>query len=407
MMWHRDTFDMAWQNLLLNRKRSALAMVGIVIGVVGVLVMGMVGSSGKKMIFEEIKTFGLQTVWIYRDSSGTIPGQESLGGTGIESTDIRLILDGSRWINRISGVIERSQWVSRDNKLVLGQVLYVEPDYFEIESDQLISGRLLSQSDMDFSRRVCVVGQDTATTLFGSQNILGKTLCLADSSYEIVGVLAKKDRDFLKSIGVGDGQSPNGRILIPLSVILSESDSQQIDYIQLSAVSTQDSDKAAQDAVQVLNRVHHGQFQYTQMAMKSYIDSLGKISKIVAVVLAVAVLISLIVGGIGIANVMTIAVVERTREIGIRKSIGATPNDIFQLFLMESVVLTSCAGFIGVGIGSFFGVVGCFVLPKTFVFPFEFVGLGVGVAVITGVIFGVYPAMHAAKKSPVEALRHE
>ncbi len=406
-MQYRDTFDMAWQNLWLNRKRSALAMVGIVIGVVGVLVMGMVGSSGKKMIFEEIKTFGLQTVWIYRDSSATIPGQESLGGTGIESGDSRLIVSSSQWIKGISGVIERSLWVSRDHKLVLGQVLYVEPDYFDIESDQLIAGRLLNQSDMDFSKRVCVVGQDTATALFGSQNVLGKTLSLAESTYEIVGVLAKKDRDFLKSIGVGGGQSPNGRVLIPLSVILSESDSQQIDYIQLSAVSTQDSDKAGQDAIRVLNRVHHGQFQYTQMAMKSYIDSFGRISKIVSVVLALAVMISLIVGGIGIANVMTIAVVERTREIGIRKSIGATPHDIFHLFLMESVLLTSCAGLIGVGIGSVFGVFGCLFLPKSFVFPFEFVGLGVGVSVITGVIFGVYPAMHAAKKSPVEALRHE
>lgn len=397
---------MALHNLSLNRRRSALSMIGIVIAIMGVLVMGVIGSSGKKMIYEEIKTFGLQTIWIYRDTQQLIPGQEVIGGTGIDFKDCQSLLGFSEWIGAVSGVIERNHLISQGNKQVLGHILYVEPSYFSIENDTLIQGRYFNQQDIDFSRRVCVIGQETLANLFGIENALGKTISIADSDYEIIGVLAKKDRDILKSIGVG-GQNPNGRVLIPLSIALLQSDTQAIDYIQLSARNTADSDKAAHDALQWLDRNHHGQFSYTYVAMNNYIQSFSRISRAISLVLVLSVAISLIVGGIGIANVMTIAVVERTKEIGIRKSIGATQTDIFMLFLMESVLLTSVAGLIGVGLGSILGLFGLLVLPGSFVFPMGFVGLGVGIAVITGIVSGVYPAMNAAKKKPVEALRDE
>jgi len=406
-MKYRDILWMALHNLNLNKKRSVLAMIGIAIGVMGVVVMGIVGSSGKKVIFEEIKTFGLQTVWIYRDFSRTTPGQEIISGSGITFNDCKMIQTSAKWIRAISPVIEDRQWVIQQQKSANSQILFVLPAYFEIENDTLIKGRILTETDINFTQKVCVIGQDIAFQLFGNTNVIGKTIDIKSVPYEIVGVLAKKDRDILKSIGVGNGQNPNGRIIIPISVILSQRDNQDIDYIQLAAISTELSDKAADEVFQILKFNHHDQFQYTQMAMKNYIQSFSRISRIISIILSVAIAISLIIGGIGIANVMTIAVIERTKEIGIRKAIGAPPLHIFLLFLTEAILLTSGAGLMGIGFGGSAGVIGYLFFPKYFVFPIGYLILAFGVAVLTGIISGVIPAISAAKKQPVEALRYE
>ena len=378
-MTMQETIRMAFHNVTLNRKRNGLAMLGIVIGITGVLIMGIVGSSGKKMIFEEIKTFGLQTVWVYRDFQGNKPGQE--GGSGIRISDLSLLTKHPRWIRAAAAVIERSEWVNQGGKAVLAQALYTEPDYFGIENDRLLGGRLWTKQEADLSKRVCVIGQDIALSLFGTSSAFGQTIAIADTTYTVIGVLAKKDRDLLKSIGVGNGHNPNGRVIMPIS--------------------------QAQEAIQLLNRQHYGQFHYTHMAMKNYIDSFDRISRIVSLVLGCAVTISLIIGGIGIANVMTIAVVERTREIGIRKAVGATSQDIFRLFLIEAIILTSSAGIIGVVLGSMVALLGKWIFPQSFDFPLIFIGLGLGVSVVTGILSGVLPAMHAANKTPTEALRYE
>lgn len=407
VMQYRDTFLMAIHNLNLNKKRSMLAMLGIAIGVMGVVVMGIVGSSGKKIIFEEIKTFGLQTVWIYRDFGRMIPGQDIISGTGIKIKDCTELSNQAKWIRSISPVIEKLFWVSQQQRMAKAQILYVAPAYFEIENDTLITGRTINSSDINLSKKVCVIGQDIAIRLFGNSKVIGKTIDLMSTPYEIVGILANKDRDILKSIGVGNGQNPNGRVIIPISVLLNEQDNQDVDYIQLAATSTDASDLAAQTVLQILKRNHIGQFTYTYTAMKNYIQSFSKISRIFSIVLIVAVTISLVIGGIGIANVMTIAVIERTKEIGIRKAIGATQKSIFLLFLTESILLTSCAGLIGIVLGSSIGALGYLFLPKTFVFPIGYLLLAFGVAVATGIISGVIPAITAAKKQPVEALRYE
>ena len=402
-MTMQETIRMAFHNVTLNRKRNGLAMLGIVIGITGVLIMGIVGSSGKKMIFEEIKTFGLQTVWVYRDFQGNKPGQE--GGSGIRLSDLSLLTNHPRWIRAAAAVIERSEWVNQGGKAVLAQALYTEPDYFGIENDRLLGGRLWTKQEADLSTRVCVIGQDIALSLFGTSSAFGQTIAVADTTYTVIGVLAKKDRDLLKSIGVGNGHNPNGRVIMPISQALTRTD--DVDYIQLAAVTTEASSQAAQEAIQLLNRQHYGQFHYTHMAMKNYIDSFDRISRIVSLVLGCAVTISLIIGGIGIANVMTIAVVERTREIGIRKAVGATSQDIFRLFLIEAIILTSSAGIIGVVLGSMVALLGKWIFPQSFDFPLIFIGLGLGVSVVTGILSGVLPAMHAANKTPTEALRYE
>lgn len=381
-------------------------MLGVFIAVLGVLVMGIVGVNGKRMIFDEIKTFGLQTVWVYRDNAAEQKGDLSVPGTGISYSDIESIRDATQHVKALSGVISKSVWIGHNRDRVWGEMVSVEPDYFDIENDTLVSGRFLTQQDADMSQRVCVIGQDLASRLF-SGSALGQTLVVDNVIYDVVGVLAQKDRDLLKSLGIGGGRNPNDRVIVPLSVVLNEWGRDSVDYIQLSATETEASDLAAAEVKRLLRRNHHGQFEYIHVAMKNYIASFERMTRVISGVLAIAVLISLVIGGIGIANVMAVAVVERTKEIGIRKSLGATPRAIFQLFLCESILLTAVAGGLGIVAGSALGIVGLLLFTRAFVFPFSLMWVGFGVAVVTGLLSGVYPAMRAARKSPVEALRHD
>ena len=393
-------FGMAVHNLKLNRHRSILAMLGIIVGILGVMIIGIVSTNGKKLIFDEIKTFGLQTIWIYRDNPDT--SQIVTGGTGITWQDVQVLSKQLKHIKAISGVIENQIIVHDENQAVSARVQYVQPSFFGIENDSILSGRLWTQSEFEAARPFCVIDQELSEKLFGQNSPVGKSLLVGDLNCQIIGILAKKDRDILKSIGVGTQKS--GRIVLPISIALNTFDIQDIDYIQLAAITTQDSDLAVAETLRWLNQLHYNQFKYTHLAMSQYIHSFNRISSIVSLMLGTA---ALMVGGIGIANVMTIATIERTKEIGIRKAVGATSQDIFKLFLMESVVITSIAGIIGVGIGCVLGIIGTLILPGSFLFPAEYIIWGVSVSILTGILSGLYPALKASNKSPVEALRYE
>jgi putative ABC transport system permease protein len=403
----KDLFYMSIENIFLNRLRSFLAIIGIVIGVSGIIIMGIIGSSGRQLIFNEIKTFGLQTIWIYRNNSETIPGTIVKNGSGIFLDDILLIKQKATLVQKIAPVIELSTWCRYKKEFLFTQILFTTPSLQSIENDTVLQGRFITDSDSKYSRKVCVIGEDVSNKFFPGLSAIGQEIDINNTRYEVIGVLKNKDRDLIRSIGVGGGNSPNGRIIIPIGVYSALYSKNSIDYIEMSALSTEESDNAAKEVIAILKKEHHNAFDYSYTAMKHYIESANTILNVLSWILAVAVSISVIVGGIGIANIMAISVVERTREIGIRKALGASSRQIFYQFLIESLCLSGIAGIIGVLLGTLIALITVLVTKKPLLFPFNYVVLAFGVSTLVGVCSGVYPAARAAKLNPADALRWE
>ena len=400
----KDSISMSIESLRLKKLQTGLAMLGIIIGVAGIIVIGVIGVNGKSIIFKEIKTFGFETVWIYRKISPKKFNDWQPKGSGINYEDILSLKNRVSTIRWITPVVNEKEWVHFEGADRLSQVNYVNQDFIYIENDQLESGRFLNESDIVSLKRVCVIGYDIAQNLFKSLDPIGHQLLVGNTYYTIVGVLKEKDRDFLKSIGASS-DNPNGRLFVPISISLQKN-GQDIDYIQLSAFTA---DLAVPTAASVISylKSRHNVFEYDFSAMKNYIDSANKILSIVSWMLGLSVTIAIVVGGIGIANIMTISVIERVKEIGIRKSLGARECDIFSQFLIEAISLSVFSGLFGICLGTLCVVSIMVFIGKLTIFPFSFVALSFGVSLIVGVVSGVYPAKWAAKQSPASALRYE
>lgn len=401
----KEVLLMSFESLRLKKLRTGLAMLGIIIGVAGIMVIGVMGTNGKALIFEEIKTFGFETVWIYRKTSPKKHTSWQPKGSGIRHDDILSLKEDISTIRWITPVVEEKEWVSSGGVERLSRVHYVNQEFIHIENDQLQSGRFLNENDIVSLRRVCVIGHDIAHKLFTSKNPIGKQLLVGKTYYKIIGVLKEKDRDFLKSIGASS-DNPNGRLFVPISISLQKN-GQEIDYIQFSALTTEMAIPTAKTVMSYLRDRHHNIFEYDFSAMKNYIDSANKILGIVSWMLGISVTIAIVVGGIGIANIMTISVIERVKEIGIRKSLGAREQDIFNQFLTEAVMLTVFAGLLGIIFGGLIVTVIMAFVGKFILFPINFVALSFFVSLIVGVISGAYPASWASKQSPAIALRYE
>ena len=396
---------MSLESLRLKKLRTGLAMLGIIIGVAGIMVIGVMGTTGKSLIFDEIKTFGFETVWIYRKTTPQKGRSWEPKGSGIRHDDILSLKEDIPSIRWITPVVEEKEWAHSNGVEHLTRLHYVNETFIHIENDQLHSGRFLNKTDIMSLRRVCVIGHDVAQKLFPSNSPIGEQLLVGNTFYKVIGVLKEKDRDFLKSIGASS-ENPNGRLFVPISISLQKN-GQEIDYIQLSASSADLAITTAKQVITYLKDRHQHIFDYHFSAMKNYIDSANRILGIVSWMLGISVTIAIVVGGIGIANIMTISVIERVKEIGIRKSLGARDPDIFNQFLTESIILTSCAGLIGIIFGGLIILILMIFIGKPLLFPMSFVALSFLISLTVGVISGAFPATWASKQNPAIALRYE
>jgi len=400
-----ELLAMSIESLRLKKLRTALAMLGIVIGVSGIMIIGIVGANGKTIIFNEIQTFGFETVWVYRQDNPDRFNRWKPEGSGLRYSDVGHIKQLHSEIRWITPVVEDRVWLRKGSTEQLSRLVYVNQDFIHIENDQLLEGRFFNAHDIQFFNRVCVLGYDLAWTLFPDGLALGAQVLVDDTFYTVVGILDQKDRSFLKSIGASS-EDPNQRLFVPISLAIQEQ-GQSIDYIQFSAIKKERAIPTAKNVISYLNTAYKGVFDYDYTAMKHYIDSANTILRVVSLMLGGSVAMAILIGGIGIANVMTISVIERIKEIGIRKSIGAREKDIFNQFLLESLLLTISAGVIGVAIGSL-SIQGLqFVMDRPFHFPIHFVFLSVVVSIVVGIVSGVYPAYWASKQDPCIALRFE
>jgi len=284
-------------------------------------------------------------------------------------------------------------------------------DYFEISKLDVGKGYAFTPSDVQSYNRVVVLGKELAKTLFGDRDPVGKTVRLKDISFRVVGVLAPKG---VGAFGIDQDQTA----IIPLPV--GQKQLLGIDYynsVSIQAADAYDIDFTKARVTSVLRQNHHvsdpNKDDFTIRTQADALSTLGSITNILTVFLTAIAAISLVVGGIGIMNIMLVSVTERTKEIGLRKALGATERDLLVQFLVESVILTSIGGVIGIIGGTVFTTIAYLAvkflagIDWVFILPPAAIILAVTVSVITGLIFGVYPARQAAKKDPIEALRYE
>jgi putative ABC transport system permease protein len=401
-----ENTNMALEALMTSKFRTFLAVLGIIIGVAAVIMVASTSKSGKAVIFKELETFGLKTLWVFRSYQDDQPGKTTRQGTGIDNNDVETIARECDAVKRISPVISKWGWWAKcNNKYSKIRLVATTSDYIEINNDAVIKGRGLLPSDIKYRKNACLIGTEVADNLFSTEDPLGKDIRVGDYKYTVVGVLKIKDRDFLSSISAAGGMDENGRVVIPISLYQHQYNTQNVDYLQAETIHVSYAEKAAEQIKNVLQRRHKGTYQYGSQSMQQYIQTANNILRIVSWIGNIAAAISLLVGGIGIMNIMTASVVERTQEIGTRKALGARKTDIMMQFLTESVLIGFFGGAIGIvlAVGLIFLVE--FLSNKPLLLASEYIIISLLVSVVIGVLSGIYPASRAASMDPVDALR--
>jgi putative ABC transport system permease protein len=400
-----DLILSATAGLTANKGRAFLTMLGVIIGVASVVLMVSMGRSFQNYILEQIESVGTNMVEV-------IPtGLEKFGGN-LESVTLEDYEAVSRLstVERSTPVIVVSKPVSYGNEEVTPLVFGAYPIFADNYGLKLGSGRMIDKSDDDGARSVVVIGPTSAEDLFGNVDPIGKRVDIGGNSLTIVGVFSEQ--------GSALSADFDKLILMPFSTARSITGQKHLSYMTMRAVG--DPELALQDIKSVLRLRHRidnpeddpDKDDFAARSAEQITAIVGSVTLGLTVFLALVAAISLIVGGIGIMNIMLVSVTERTQEIGLRKAIGAKKGDILRQFLLESVALTLTGGMIGIVIGVSFGWLLSKVADKvlggfSFVLSFTAIALAIVMAVGTGLVFGLYPARKAANLHPIEALRFE
>lgn len=382
------TIKLAFKNIRSSKLRSALTMLGLIIGISSVIVLVGIGTGSTQNVTSQVSSLGTNVLTVRIN------------------TEDKLKYDRVGDINKLSGVESVAPYTSVNGNVSSGtttagmvSVLGVDENYLGIRSYKLSYGRGISFIDLDNKNKVCVIGSELSQTFFGYSSPVGKTIKIAGDNYTVIGEL--------ESQGSSMGTNADNMVLMPIttskyitgtdditSLYIKAADENNVSLAQLSIENYLKSNlNASSDDIEVS----------TQQSM---LDSLSSIQNTLTLLLGGIASISLIVGGIGVMNVMLVSVTERTKEIGIRKSLGATKGNILIQFLIEALVLSLLGGFIGIaaglGLGKSAGLLGF-----NFAYSFNVVSISFGFAVLVGLIFGIFPAYRASRLNPIIALRQD
>ena len=408
-----ENIRFALRGLSTNRLRTALTTLGIMIGVMSVIVLIAVGNGSSKAIQQSLDRLGTNSLQIR-------PGGRGFGGPGFAGASSRnrssstaplTVADANALLDPVKAphVKQVSPIMNANTSCVNGTATTtpstfsgVWPTYFEASNAKVAKGNYFSDEDVNQGRRVAIIGNTTATELFGTDNPIGQTVRCGGIPFTIIGLTESKG-----SNGFQDGDS---LFLAPISAVQSSFTGYTgLSSIIVEAKSATGTNDAQSEVTEILNARHHiaagKSADYQIFNQASLLATSQSSSKTFTVLLGVVAGISLLVGGIGITNIMLVTVIERTREIGIRKAIGAPKRVIMSQFLIEATILSLMGGLLGV-IGGFIGSNFTIAGTKPIIVPAS-VLLAFGVSILIGVFFGGYPASRAASLRPIEALRHE
>ncbi len=410
----KQLMHIVFRALKSNKTRSFLTMLGIVIGVGAVVLIMSLGAGAQSLILGQLDSFGTDLV-------GVLPGASDEKGppatafgvvpTSLKHEDIVALRDKKNVPNLKYAVsyYDINLPVSWQDNNYDTAIKGFNGDYLEIENINVSSGRFFSDSEMDSALRLAVIGQTVADEVFADNNPVGKRMKIGNQTVEVIGVLEEKGK-----AGFSD---PNDQILVPLE--FAQKVLAGVNYLSSAYVRVDDMDNIdyAMNDIKITLRERHNidnpdEDDFSVRAFKDALELVTTITNAIKYFLAAMAALSLIVGGVGIMNIMLVSVTERTREIGLRKAIGAKNSHIRLQFLFESIVLTLIGGIIGLLIGIFFAwlvsvVVQALGYDWAFAVSFFAFALAIGLSTLIGVVFGFYPANRASKLDPIEALRYE
>lgn len=412
-----ESFRVAWRGLMANKLRSALTMLGIIIGIFAVIVLISIGRGLETIVNEQFSAIGSNLMFVFPVSPGTsIQGgrPSSRGSQGLSNRDVEAISDPFRTpdVLAIAPSISGTRTVSYGGNDTDTSVEGVTPAYEEVRNFPVELGSFITQADVEAEARIAVLGQTVVDDLFEVyEDPIGETVRIEGIPFRVVGVLQEKGGS---SFGDEDDV-----VFIPLSTAqrrLFQRRNREgdflVDTIYAEATSEDRMDAAAFQITEVLRDTHDIQFRdeddFQVITQDEILSAAGQITGAVTLFLGIIAAISLLVGGIGIMNIMLVSVTERTREIGLRKAVGAKRRDILLQFLIESMLLSVFGGLIGTALG----IVGAEVAQRlvedlTTVVSADIILLATLVSAAIGIFFGIYPAYSAAGLNPIDALRYE
>lgn len=392
-----ENIKMALSSLLAHKMRSILTMLGIIIGVGSVIAVVAIGQGGEEMLKSQFSGEDNTTAIYYDPSDDDTPDPDAAPDSDFTEEDIKTIEN----IPEVQHVVTSSN----ENRMVRyreedtnGDITGVNEEYMDINDLEVGSGRSLTAGDFLAGNRSAVVSESLQDDLYNGKNMLGKVIYIGSQPVEIVGVLKKGDSVF--DIDSND-------IYLPLKTWQTVFASSGINEVAIQAKTPEDLKTAGDKAVDTLNRVHDQDDAYKTLNIEEIAEGIGKVTNIMTIIIGSIAGISLFVGGIGVMNIMLVSVTERTREIGIRMSLGANRGQILTQFLIESITLTLVGGIIGMLIGAGIASLVSAIAGWPSLISFPVIIGGLLFSMVIGVVFGILPANKASKMDPIQALGHE
>jgi putative ABC transport system permease protein len=391
-----------------NKLRAFLTMLGIIIGVAAVIAMVAIGQGSKQSIQDQLSSMGSNMITIRPSSNQTVGGGARLDATGLQSLtldDIKAIQKQATYITAVSPAVQAKGQAINGALNWPTTIQGVSPEYLSIRDWPLKDGITFTQAHVNSADKVCLIGQTVVENIFGSEDPVGKIIRFNKIPFKIIGVLGEKGENAF-------GQDQDDIIIAPYTTVQKRI--LAIPYIQniyASAVDENSSTQATAEVTDILRTSHKlkatDDDDFMVRTQAELINTFSSTSQLLTVLLTAIAGISLIIGGIGIMNIMYVSVTERTKEIGLRMSIGAQGTDILFQFLIEAILISITGGIIGVVLGiTASRLVTLFLSWPTLVSQSSIM-LSFMVCAITGVFFGYYPAQKASRLDPIEALRYE
>ena len=402
---YKESFLMAWASLVANKLRSLLTMLGIIIGVAAVIALVSIGNGVKQDIEDSISSLGSNLLVVLPGAPrtpGARPSQGSMKSLKISDYEAIAKLEG---VKAASPMTNGSYVVIYQNKNWTTSVAGVNSNFQDVNNWTMTSGRFFSDKNVQNRERVAVVGQTVVKNLFGDEDPVGKEIRVKNIPFRVIGVLKSKGNGTM-------GNDQDDTVLIPYTTSMERVEG--IDYLRMVYVVAKDDEgiDRLQADIENLLRVRHNikdtnLDDFNIQNMKSIMETVAQTTGTFTLFLGAVAAISLVVGGIGIMNIMLVSVTERTREIGVRKALGATYSVIVTQFLIEAVVISLMGGFIGIAFGIGASKVIGMVSGMSTVVSVPTIIMSFAFSMAIGLIFGIYPARKAAKLNPIDALHYE
>lgn len=403
-----ENLKSALVNVLSNKMRTILTMLGIIIGIASVIAITSVGNGSQQEITEQFDSLGVGkiTVSLRSNSPRNIRTSDSLT---LDDYELLKTVNGVKYISPVYSGSYFSIKLLDPKETNTASISGVTSDYQNIASPALLYGRYITDSDVDNKSSVAIITDTTAQKVFGycDQSVVGEKISIKSwkgtKKYTVIGIVENTQTS---SESLSDNEYPE-EITMPISTVQRLFGEKTLSNITLIAEDPDNSESLCEELIAVLDDFHDTSEKYTAVSTSEQLEAMNSVTGTVTLLISGVAAISLIVGGIGVMNIMMVTVTERTREIGIRKSIGAKNRDIMMQFVTEAIILTFLGGILGIFFGWLMGMLAGHFMGVSSVVSAQSIIFAVSISCAIGIIFGVYPARKAARLDPIEALRYE